>query len=141
SGWAGILVSNAHQIAVSVVAIPAVPTGLSATAGDAQAILTWNVSANATGYNLKRSTTNGGSYTIIVGNYGANSYTNTGLANGTTYYYVVSATNAAGESANSPQASALPISSAPVSINFAVSNGLLQIGWPADHIGWLLQAQ
>ena len=38
----------------------------------------------------------------------ATSYTNTGLTNGTTYDYVVSASNAAGESANSAQASATP---------------------------------
>lgn len=141
SGWAGILVSNAHQIAVSLVSIPAAPTTLAATVGNAQATLSWNPSASATGYYLKRSTTNGGSYTTIAGNYGATSYTNTGLANGTTYYYVVSATNAAGQSANSLQISARPVSSAPTAISFAVINGMLQIGWPADHIGWLLQAQ
>jgi autotransporter-associated beta strand protein len=141
SGWAGILVSNAHQIAVSVVAIPSAPTNLAATAGNAQAVLSWSASATTTGYYLKRSTTNGGSYATIVGNYGATSYTNTGLANGTTYYYVVSATNSAGESANSPQTSVQPISSTSVPISFVATNGQFQINWPADHIGWSLQAQ
>ena len=140
-GWAGTLVSNAHQIAVSVVAVPDAPTGLSATSGSAQAILTWNPAATATSYYLKRSMTNGGTYATVVGNYALTSYTNTGLANGTNYYYVVSATNAAGESASSSQVSALPISSAPVMLNFSMGNGQLQIGWPADHLGWLLQSQ
>src|SRR5262249_22488560 len=36
------------------------------------------------------------------------SYTNTGLSNGSTYYYVVSALNPAGESTNSPYVSAVP---------------------------------
>ena len=141
SGWAGTLVNNAHQIAVSVVAVPAPPAGLSALAGNTHATLTWNPSTTATGYNLKRSITSDSGYTVIAGNYGGTSYTNTGLANGTTYYYVVSATNAAGESANSPQINALPLSSAPASISVAMNNGLLQIAWPADHTGWLLQTQ
>jgi hypothetical protein len=141
SGWAGNLVSNAHQIAVSVVSTPAVPAGLSATAGDARAVLAWNAVATATGYYLKRATTNGGAYTVVVGNYAATSFTNTALANGTIYYYVVTATNAAGESASSPQVSVQPISSAPVAVNVSVNNGLLQINWPPDHTGWLLQAQ
>jgi hypothetical protein len=34
-----------------------------------------------------------------------------------------------------------PISSEPARISFAASNGLFRISWPADHLGWLLQAQ
>ena len=41
----------------------------------------------------------------------ATSFTNTGLTNGTTYHYVVSAVNSAGESPNSAQASATPVAS------------------------------
>src|SRR5262249_15744082 len=37
-----------------------------------------------------------------------NSYTDTGLTNGTTYYYVVTAVNGAGESGNSNEANATP---------------------------------
>ena len=88
---------------------PAAPTGLSATPGNAQVSLSWNASAGATSYNVKRSTTNGGPYSTIAPGIVTTSYTDTGLTNGTTYYYVVSASNGA-ESPNSSQVSATPTS-------------------------------
>jgi hypothetical protein len=86
---------------------PGAPTGLMATAGDAQVMLSWNASAGATSYNVKRSTSNGSGYQT-VGSPTTASFTDIGLTNGTTYYYVVTAQNTAGESANSNQASATP---------------------------------
>jgi len=59
----------------------------------------------ATSYNLKRSTIQGGPYTTIA-NVTATSYVDSGLTNGVTYYYVVSAVNTNGESFNSPEVSA-----------------------------------
>jgi hypothetical protein len=87
---------------------PPAPTGLTATAGNQQVTLNWNASDGATSYNVKRSTTSGGSYSTIATGVTTTSYTNTGLVNGTTYYYVVSAVNANGESPNSNEASATP---------------------------------
>lgn len=87
--------------------IPAAPTGLTATAGNAQVALGWSGSTGATSYNVKRSTTSGGPYST-VGTSSGTTFTNTGLTNGTTYYYVVTAVNSAGESGNSNQASATP---------------------------------
>jgi hypothetical protein len=86
------------------------PTGLTATAGNAQVSLTWNASSGATSYNVYSATTNGGPYTEIT-NVTTLSYTNTGLSNGTTYYYVVTAVNSSGQSGDSNQASAAPSSS------------------------------
>jgi fibronectin type 3 domain-containing protein len=86
---------------------PPAPTGLQATAGNAQVSLTWTASAGATSYHVKRSTTSGGPYTQVAVPT-TTSDTDTGLTNGTTYYYVVSALNAAGESANSALVSATP---------------------------------
>ena len=86
---------------------PPIPTALSATAGDTQVALNWTASSGATGYNIKRALTNGGPYTTIAATAGTNA-TDTGLTNGTLYYYVVSATSGSGESADSTQASAMP---------------------------------
>jgi tetratricopeptide (TPR) repeat protein len=86
---------------------PAAPTGLAASANNAQVSLIWNASTGATSYHVKRSATSGGPYTQ-VGAPTATNYTDTGLTNGTPYFYVVSAVNSAGESANSTEASATP---------------------------------
>jgi NAD(P)-dependent dehydrogenase (short-subunit alcohol dehydrogenase family) len=65
----------------------------------------------------------GGPYTAIATGVTATSYTNTGLTNGTAYYYVVSAVNAYGESSNSAQVSATPAASTPVTVTSAVVAG------------------
>jgi alpha-L-rhamnosidase len=84
------------------------PTVLTATAGTNQVLLNWFPSPFATGYDIKRSTIGGGPYTTVAANVAATNYTDTTTANGVTYYYVVSARNAAGESGNSAEASATP---------------------------------
>jgi beta-galactosidase len=85
---------------------PPTPSGLGATAGTGQVVLTWTASTGATSYNVKRSTTSGGETTIT--NVTGVTYTDTNVVNGTTYYYMVSATNASGESVNSGEVSAMP---------------------------------
>ncbi|MEO5916425.1 MAG: cellulase family glycosylhydrolase [Luteolibacter sp.] len=99
--------NSAQASATPQVSAPPAPAGLAATGGNTQVALTWNTASGATSYNVKRATVNGGPYTTIT-NLTGTSFTNTGLANGTTYYYVVSALNAGGESSNSAQASATP---------------------------------
>jgi fibronectin type 3 domain-containing protein len=88
---------------------PSAPTGLVATPGNMQVALSWTASAGAVSYNVKRGG-NGGPYTTIStgGAVTTPSYTDSTAANGTTYYYVVSAVNGLTESANSAQVSATP---------------------------------
>jgi len=86
---------------------PSVPTGLAASPGNARVVLTWNASAEATSYNVKRSAKSGGPYTRIAAPT-ATAYTDTGLTNGQACFYVVSALDSAGESGNSTQANATP---------------------------------
>ncbi|MFN7921626.1 MAG: malectin domain-containing carbohydrate-binding protein [Bryobacteraceae bacterium] len=87
---------------------PAAPTGLTATRGNGQLTLNWAVSSGATSYNVKRATASGGPYTTVATGVTGAPYTNTGLTNGTSYYYVVTAVNSSGESTNSAEASNAP---------------------------------
>jgi fibronectin type 3 domain-containing protein len=86
---------------------PAAPKGLTATVGDSQIVLSWNSSSNAAGYTIKRATVTGGPYSPIAGRASTN-YTDAFLTNGITCFYVVTATNAAGESQSSSEAGAIP---------------------------------
>ena len=76
--------------------VPPVPANVTASAGNTQVTLGWSASTGATSYNVKRSTTSGGPYTTIASP-ATPGYTNTGLTNGTTYFYVVTAVNGSGE--------------------------------------------
>jgi hypothetical protein len=84
------------------------PTGLTAIPGtNATVQLFWNASAGATTYNIRQSTVSGSGF-APMGAVSGTSYPATGLANGSTYYYVVSAVGVANESTNSSQVSAMP---------------------------------
>jgi len=106
---------NSNQAAATAAAAPvapAAPLNLTATGGNQQIALAWTASTGATSYHVKRATTNGGPYTTDASPTGT-SYTDTTVTNGTTYYYVVTAISAGGESANSNQASATPVAAPP----------------------------
>jgi len=86
---------------------PGIPLNVVATPGDAQISLTWSTSTNAASYRVKRASVSGGPY-IQIATPTTTAYTDAPLTNGTTYYYVISAVNAVGESADST-----PVASAP----------------------------
>lgn len=113
---------------------PNAPGNLAAAAGVGQVSLSWNAAASATSYLVKRATASGGPY-LPVTSLTATNYTDSGLVNGTTYYYVASAVNSGGESANSLQVSATPM--APPAFVLAantVTNALI-LTWPAYYNG------
>lgn len=88
-------------------ALPAAPAGVTATGGVSQVTLSWSPVSGATSYNLYWSTTTGVTKTSGTKITNAVSpYVQTGLAAGTTYYYVVTAVSSAGEGTASTQASA-----------------------------------
>jgi len=127
--WAGY-----DDFYLTVVSIPASPGGLAASAVNGQVLLNWNPVANASGYYVKRSLVSGGSYTVIFTNLTSSTFTNTGLANGTTYYYVVSSFNQAGAGTNSTEVSAkpLPIPAVPTGLMAVVTNGQIVLQWNAS---------
>jgi hypothetical protein len=86
---------------------PPAPTGLTATPGNAQVTLAWQPSAGATSYKVYRSTVLG-QETFFIGGVTGTTWIDSPVANGTTYYYQVTAVNANGESARSSEVSATP---------------------------------
>lgn len=108
---AGESVESAEVSAAPVASAlpPAAPASIAAMAGNGQISLTWGAVAGASSYNIYWSNING--VTKATGTQIASAmspYTHTALTNGAVYYYVVTAVNANGESADSAQASAIP---------------------------------
>ncbi|MCL4476730.1 MAG: carboxypeptidase regulatory-like domain-containing protein [Nitrospirae bacterium] len=95
---------------------PAAPTNLGATAvSSSQINLSWtDNSNNETGFKIERKTGVGGVYSQI-GTVGASmtTYSDTGLAANTTYYYKVRAYNAGGDSSYSNEANATTLAPPP----------------------------
>jgi endonuclease/exonuclease/phosphatase family metal-dependent hydrolase len=93
---------------------PAPPTGLTATPGDGQVALDWadNAEPDLSGYNVYRALTSGGPYAQVnTVRVAPSAHTDTGLTNGTPYFYVVTAVDtSSNESAQSSEASATPTS-------------------------------
>ncbi|EEF58369.1 fibronectin type III domain-containing protein [Pedosphaera parvula] len=105
------LTSVRPTVPVLPVVYPAAPLNLIGKSRNGQAVLSWNAvtgPADVLSYNVKRATVSGGPYTAVATNVGNVSYVDSGLSNGATYYYVVSAVNSLGESADSIQASVTP---------------------------------
>ncbi|TLX93313.1 MAG: hypothetical protein E6K91_08785, partial [Thaumarchaeota archaeon] len=112
TGTAGSI-SHSVNVAVTVFTVPSAPQNLVATAGNAQVGLTWNApssngGATITGYNVYRGTASNGEGPTPIAIVGTTSYTNTGVTNGQTYFYKVTAINSVGESLSSNEASATP---------------------------------
>jgi fibronectin type 3 domain-containing protein len=91
---------------------PLAPTDLSATAGDRTVSLNWNDNSESDldGYNVYRSMTSGSGYVQINGSLlSVSNYADNSVANGTTYYYVVTAVDIlSNESNDSNEVSAMP---------------------------------
>lgn len=105
----GMAGGAATATATATTAAPAAvsaPSGVAAKSGRGQVTLSWNASAGASSYNVKRSGTSGGPYALIVST-GATNYTDEGLASGA-FYYVISSVGANGESTNSIEVSGSP---------------------------------
>lgn len=94
--------------------VPAAPTGLTATAGNGQVALAWTGSAGATSYNVYRGTVSGAEASAPVATgITATAATQSGLANGITYFFKVAAVNSAGTSPRSNEAKATPNGATP----------------------------
>src|SRR5204863_172389 len=92
-------------------------------------------SSGATGYAVRRSETAGGPYITIATGLTGLSYTDSALTNGTTYFYVATASNLGGESGVSNEASATPLPpppAAPIGLAATAGNAQVALSWNAS---------
>lgn len=113
--------------------IPSAPTGVSAIGGSGKVTVSWAAVSGAASYNLYMASQTG----VTKLNYAAlaegmkhegvtSSYAHTDLTNGKTYYFVVTAVNALGESADSSEVSA----KVETSFTFTVPKGISMVSVP-----------
>ena len=100
--------------------VPTAPSNLADPAGNGQVTLSWTGSSGATSYNVYRGTTSGQEALLHSGVSGT-SYTDSTAANGTTYFYEVTAVNSVGESGKSNEVSAKPTATAFTQVNLTSS--------------------
>jgi hypothetical protein len=134
--WLNATNNPAYPVATSA---PVAPTISRALAGDRKVLILWQGVPMATGYNLKRSIVSGGTYTSVTNGLAGASFTDSGLSNGTTYYYILTATNQIGESSPSPEVGATPVPSTGTNISASLSPSGITIAWPPAYVGWILQ--
>ena len=120
--------------------LPDAPTGVTTEVSASTVKLNWNPVFLATGgYDVYRSTSASGPYTVVGSIYNATNTTWTDINRSprTTYFYRVSAHNSAGESAPSAQVSATTLTDN-TGIAIAASSSTIVIEWPqAENLGAL----
>jgi hypothetical protein len=132
TGWPAAQISEFEVFpGTTTCTTPAAPTGLTATTvSSSQINLSWTASATSgVTYSVFRSTTSGFTASAsnqVTSGVSGTTYSDTGLAASTTYYYLVQADNSCASSASSNQASAT--TSAPVSATITATPTSLAFG-------------
>ena len=129
-----VKVYSGFSSVISAKPIPATPTSVKAVSSSYNSInISWSAVTGASGYEVYRSTSSAGAYTLISTTT-ATSYNNTGLTTNSTYYYKVRAYRMVGTvkvySGFSTVISAKPIPAIPTSVK-AVSSSYnsINISW------------
>lgn len=117
SGWSSFdleSIAGWFKNYLSPASAPPPPSNVTAVVGNALVTVSWtNSPVSLMTWSLKRSTISGGPYSIIASNLTQAFWRDASFVPNTTYYYVVAALNAFGESPNSTQASARPTNGLP----------------------------
>lgn len=140
------VMASSPSNAVTPVALPGAPTGLSATRGNEEVSLTWTVvdsqvtGEELVGHRIQQSTDNGASWSDAIADTAsvAGAATVTGLTNGTAYLFRVSGISAAGSGQYVTLATEVTPSTtpdAPASVTAVAGNGEVTLSWDAPHDG------
>ncbi|MFM8410685.1 MAG: fibronectin type III domain-containing protein, partial [Alphaproteobacteria bacterium] len=106
---------------------PGGPSDFAVTSGDRSAALSWTPGPGTSSTHVLRAPAATGPFSEIAV-VSATSYTDTGLQNGTTYWYALSATNPVGESTRTAALRAIPIA-APTGLAAVPSDGQVALFW------------
>ena len=121
--------------------IPTSPQSVTTTPGNGFVVLSWQGpiftgGSAITSYNIYDSTNGGTSYSLLASVGGSTYfYNDTGLVNGQTYYFVVTAVNKAGESPYSTPVSAASTSTVPT-LSTAPQSLTAQAGYSSVLLSW-----
>ena len=129
---------DSNEASATPATVPSAPTALTATASDTQVALTWTAPTNnggelVTSYNIYQGTSSGGETLLQNTGSTATTFTSTGLTNGTTYYFKVTAVNSVGESLSSNEVSATPavVPGAPTTLTATAGDAQVALAWGA----------
>lgn len=135
--WRGLMVAGFLALVAGCLPetrrVASIPANLAANGGVGEITLTWDASAGATGYSVKRSTASTGPYAPIAST-SAPTYTDSGVTGGTVYFYVVSSLAPDGESGVSAPASAATVVPPPVpgNVTATAGDGQASLAWSAS---------
>jgi fibronectin type 3 domain-containing protein len=120
------------QAECTPVAPPASHGSLTATPGNGQVTLAWPPAPGATGYTLRRSVNPAGPWATVASPSGT-TFVDSPLTNGDTYFYIISALNAGGESSPSAPVEATPVAPPPPpgGLTCSPGNGRVALSWNA----------
>ncbi|MEO8616472.1 MAG: PA14 domain-containing protein [Luteolibacter sp.] len=96
----GMSAPSSHVIRASA---PLPPRLLKAAGSGTGGLLQWTTATGSVSYQIKRATSSGGTFTPVASNLTRPFYKDAGLTAGSDYFYLVTASNAAGESAPSAE--------------------------------------
>lgn len=131
---AGNSVASAPSSPVTPRTVPGAPTGVSATAGNAAAEVSWSAPASNGGAAITGYTATSSPDGRTCASSGATTCAVAGLTNGTEYTFRVVATNAAGSSAaSSPSGPVVPLAvpDPPTDVSAVAGNGSADVSWSA----------
>jgi fibronectin type 3 domain-containing protein len=129
----GVVGTRSSEVSAKPMVQP--PSSVVATPSDKKVVLTWTASPGAASYSIFRGTShNGEGATPVATGVTATSFMDTGLTDGTTYYYYVEAVNALGPSAPSSEVSATPVPppAAPTGVTATPGHTQITLSWTAS---------